>query len=209
MIIGILALLAAAVSSYVIGSFPTSYIVTKFIKGTDIRQAGSGNAGATNVLRTVGKLPALITLVVDMFKGAFAVVIVGDLFYGYGVDLDYDFYRGLLALVVVSGHIWSVFLHFKGGKGVATTIGVGFALAPNVLWPSIIIWTVVFMLSGYVSLASIIALVSFPIIAVIFNTPIYIVLFSIVICALSIYKHKDNIERLIKGQENKIKISKS
>ena len=207
--IGILALFLAAVVSYVIGSFPTSYIITKSIKGTDIRKAGSGNAGATNVLRTVGKIPALITLLVDMFKGAFAVTIVGDFFYGYGVDLNYDFYRGLLALIVVSGHIWSVFLHFKGGKGVATTIGVGFALAPNVLWPSVVIWIAVFMLSGYVSLASIISLVAFRIIAVLLNTPIYTVLFSIAICALSIYKHKDNIERLLKRQENKIKISKS
>jgi len=206
MIIGILALLAAAVSSYIIGSFPTSYIITRSIKGTDIRKSGSGNAGATNVLRTVGRMPALITLIVDMFKGAFAVIIVGDFFYGYGVDLNYDFYRGLLALVVVSGHIWSVFLHFKGGKGVATTIGVAFALAPNVLWPSIAIWVVVFMLSKYVSLASIVALVAFPVIAVLLNTPIYTVLFSIIICAISIFKHKDNIERLIKRQENKIKI---
>lgn len=209
MIISILALLAAAVSSYIIGSFPTSYIVTKMVKGTDIRSSGSGNAGATNVLRTAGRMPALITLVVDMFKGAFAVTIVGDFFYGYGVDLNYDFYRGLLALVVVCGHIWSVFLHFKGGKGVATTIGVGFALAPNVLWPSIVIWVVVFALSNYVSLASIIALVAFPVIAVLFNIPIYTVLFSIAICAISIYRHKENIERLLKGQENKIKLSKS
>ena len=209
MVIGILALLAAVAAAYIIGSFPTSYLITKFIKGTDIRKSGSGNAGATNVLRTVGRMPALITLLIDIFKGAFAVTIVGDFFYGYGVNLDYDFYRGLLALVVVSGHIWSVFLHFKGGKGVATTIGVGFALAPNVLWPSIAIWVVVFMLSGYVSLASIVALVAFPVIAVLSNTPIYIVLFSIVICAVSIYKHRDNIERLIKRQENKIKISKS
>ncbi len=209
MIVGILALSAAAISSYIIGSFPTSYVVTRSIKGTDIRKSGSGNAGATNVLRTVGRMPALITLLVDMFKGAFAVTIVGDFFYGYGVNLNYDFYRGLLALVVVSGHVWSVFLRFKGGKGVATTIGVGFALAPNVLWPSVAIWVVVFILSSYVSLASIIALVAFPIIAVFLNTPIYTVLFSIVICGLSIYKHKDNIDRLLKGQENKIKISKS
>ena len=206
MIIGILALLAAVVLSYIIGSFPTSYIITRALKGTDIRKSGSGNAGATNVLRTVGRLPAIITLLVDMFKGAFAVIIVGDFFYGYGIDLNYDFYRGLLALIVVSGHIWSVFLHFKGGKGVATTIGVGFALAPNALWPSLAIWVVVFMLSSYVSLASIIALVAFPIIAVLTNTPIYIVLFSIAICAVSIYKHKENIDRILKGQENKIKI---
>jgi len=209
MIIGILALLAAAVSVYVIGSFPTSYIITRSVKGTDIRNTGSGNAGATNVLRTVGRMPALITLLVDMFKGVFAVATIGDFFYGFGVDLNYDFYRGLLALITVSGHIWPVFLRFKGGKGVATAIGVAFALAPNVLWPTIAIWLVIFLISNYVSLASIVALVAFPVIAVYLNTPIYTVLFSILICAVSIYKHKDNIERLLKGQENKIKISKS
>lgn len=209
MVIGILALVAASASSYIIGSFPSSYIITRLVKGIDIRKTGSGNAGATNVLRAAGKIPALVTLLADMFKGAFAVTIVGDFFYGFGVDLNYDFYRGLLALVVVSGHIWPVFLRFKGGKGVATTIGVAFALAPNVLWPSIVIWIAVFTLSGYVSLASIVALVAFPVIAVLLNTQIYTVLFSIVICALSIYKHKDNIDRLLKRQESKIKISKS
>lgn len=207
--IGILALIAAVILSYAIGSFPTSYIITKAISGNDIRKSGSGNAGATNVLRTVGKLPALVTLVLDMLKGAVAVTLVGDFFYGYGVDLDYNFYRGLLGLIVVCGHIWPVFLKFKGGKGVATTIGVGFALAPNVLWPTIAIWVAIFLLSNYVSLASIIALVSFPVIAVIMNVQIYIVLFSILISGLSIYKHKDNIDRLLNGRENKIKISKS
>lgn len=206
---GILALLAAVVLSYVVGSFPTSYVITRMVKGTDIRKSGSGNAGATNVLRTVGRMPALVTLLIDMFKGAFAVIIVGDFFYGYDIDLNYSFYRGLLALAVVCGHIWSVFLRFKGGKGVATTIGAAFALAPNVLWPSLAIWVIVFMLSHYVSLASVIALVAFPVIAVLFNTSIYTVLFSIVICVISIYKHKSNIDRLLNGQETKIKISKS
>jgi glycerol-3-phosphate acyltransferase PlsY len=206
---GILALLAAALSAYIVGSFPTSYLLTRAIKGTDIRTSGSGNAGATNVLRTVGKLPALVTLLIDMFKGAFAVLISGNFFYGYGVSLDYNFYRGLLALIVVSGHIWPVFLNFKGGKGVATAIGVGFVLAPNALWPALAIWIAVFMLSKYVSLASIISLVSFPIMAALMNTPLYIVLFSIAICGISIFRHKENIERLVNGRENKIRISKS
>lgn len=209
MMIGILAFLAAAISAYLIGSFPTSYLITRVVSGADIRSSGSGNAGATNVLRTVGKLPALITLIIDIFKGAFAVTIAGDFFYGYGIDLEYDFYRGLLGLIAVSGHIWSVFLKFKGGKGVATTIGVGFALAPNVLWPTMAIWLVVFIMSNYVSLASIMALVAFPIIAAILNTPFYITLFSIVICGISIYRHKENISRLLKGEESKIRISKS
>ena len=209
MIIGILAFLAAIFSAYIIGSFPTSYLMTKAIKGTDIRNSGSGNAGATNVLRTVGKLPALVTLLVDIFKGAFAVNIVGNFFYGYGVAFDYDFYRGLLGLVVVSGHIWPIFLKFRGGKGVATMIGVGFVLAPAALWPTIAIWVIVFMISNYVSLASIVALVAFPIIAIVMNTATYVVLFSIAVCGLSIYKHKENIQRLLKGEENKIKLSKS
>jgi glycerol-3-phosphate acyltransferase PlsY len=209
MLIGILAFLAAALSAYIVGSFPTSYILTKAIKGTDIRTSGSGNAGATNVLRTVGKIPALVTLLIDIFKGAFAVVMLGNFFYGYGIDLDYNFYRGLLGLLVVSGHIWPVFLKFKGGKGVATAIGVGFVLAPNALWPSVAIWVIVFFIFNYVSLASIISLVAFPIIAALTNYSIYTILFSIAISGLSILRHKSNVDRLLKGQEHKIKISKS
>ena len=188
---------------YLIGSFPTSFILARTLKGIDIRQVGSGNAGATNVLRSVGKLPAVITLIVDVFKGIFVVTIVANFFYSYIENLDYDFYRSFLGLVAVCGHIWPVWLKFRGGKGVATTLGVAIGLAPLVLIPSVVIWLIVFFTTNYVSLASILALIAFPILAITFSQPLYLVLISVLICSISVFKHRENISRLLKGQENK------
>ena len=196
-------LVLSILSAYLIGSLPTSFILANIFKGIDIRDAGSKNAGATNVLRTVGKIPAVITLIVDVLKGVFAVTLAADFFYSFNIDLDYDFYRCLLGLVVVCGHIWSMFLKFKGGKGIATTLGVAIALAPKILLPSAIVWIAVFSMANYVSLASILALISFPIISIIFNSSIYITVLSVILCMISIYKHKENIKRLIRGDENK------
>jgi len=190
--------------AYLIGSFPTSFIMAKILKGIDIRQVGSKNAGATNVLRSVGKIPALVTLVVDIFKGMFVVTVVANFFYGFDINFDYDFYRSFLGLTVVCGHIWSIFLKFKGGKGIATTLGVALGLAPVLLLPSIFIWIVIFAITKYVSLASIFALIAFPIVSGIFGRSMYITILGAIICLISIYKHKDNIKRLMKGQESKI-----
>jgi len=201
-----LALILAVISAYIIGSFPTSFILAKVIKGVDIREVGSGNAGATNVVRTVGKIPGLLTLIIDILKGVLAVTVVANFFYSFDIDLDYNFYQGLMALIVVCGHIWSVFLKFKGGKGVATTLGVGAAIGFPVLLPVIIVWVIIFAITNYVSLASILALMSFPLFAIIFGYSFYTVLFSAMICLISIYKHKENISRLLKGRESKIKL---
>lgn len=198
-----LALILAVISAYIIGSFPTSFIFAKILKGIDIREVGSKNAGATNVVRTVGRIPGLLTLVIDILKGVLVVTLIANFFYSFDIDLDYNFYRGLMALIVVCGHIWSAFLNFKGGKGVATTLGVGGAIAFPVLLPVIGIWVFVFAITKYVSLASILALIAFPLIAAVLNYPFYTVLFSVVICLISIYKHKENIKRLLKGEENK------
>jgi len=126
--------------AYLIGSFPTSFLLARIFKGIDIRKVGSGNAGATNVLRSVGKLPAAITLIVDILKGVIVVTFVANYFYSFDIDMQYDAYRGLMGLVVVCGHIWSAFLKFKGGKGVATTLGVAIGLTPFALIPSALIW---------------------------------------------------------------------
>lgn len=201
--IEVLFFLISVILAYVIGSFPTSFLTAKAVKGIDIRQVGSQNAGATNVLRSVGKMPALITLIVDILKGVFVVTILANFLYPYLEELDFDFYRSLLGLVAVCGHIWPVWLKFKGGKGVATTLGVAIGLAPLVLLPSVVIWIAIFFMTHYVSLASIAALVAFPIVAIIFNQSIYLVLISIVICSISIFKHRTNITRLLKGQESK------
>ncbi|MBN2452832.1 MAG: glycerol-3-phosphate 1-O-acyltransferase PlsY [Candidatus Omnitrophica bacterium] len=204
----ILALAGSLILAYLIGSIPTSFILARRLKGIDIRQVGSGNAGATNVLRSVGKLPALITLVLDLLKGLIVVTFVADYFYPFGIDLQHDFYRGLMGLAVVCGHVWSVFLKFKGGKGVATTLGVAVGLTPFALIPAAIIWFIVFYITNYVSLASIMALLLFPPIACVLKYPFYTILFSVAICSLSIYKHRDNIRRLVRGEESKTHIFK-
>ncbi|MDD5136496.1 MAG: glycerol-3-phosphate 1-O-acyltransferase PlsY [Candidatus Omnitrophica bacterium] len=206
---GAIVFILSSLLGYLIGSFPTSFLLAKTLKGVDIRQVGSGNAGATNVLRSVGKLPAVITLIVDVCKGALVVTVVANIFYPYIEDLDYDFYRSFLGLAAVCGHIWPVWLKFRGGKGVATTLGVAIGLAPLVLIPSIVIWLIIFFTTNYVSLASILALIAFPIIAIAFSQPIYLVLISIIICSISIAKHRENIKRLLKGQENKTIIFKA
>jgi len=169
----------------------------------DIRSAGSKNVGATNVYRVAGKLPGLLTLLIDMGKGALAVTLVANFYYSFMQRLDYDFYRALIGLTAICGHIWSIFLKFKGGKGVATTIGVASFLVPIELVLSLLIWLTVFIPTNYVSLGSIAFGVSLPIFSIIFNQSIYIVIFCVTICILNSYKHKDNIKRLLNGEENK------
>ncbi|MCX5678540.1 MAG: glycerol-3-phosphate 1-O-acyltransferase PlsY [Candidatus Omnitrophica bacterium] len=204
----IFALAGSVILAYLIGSFPTSFILARMLKGIDIRQVGSKNSGATNVLRSVGKLPALITLIIDILKGTIVVTLVANYFYSLNINIEYDAYRGIMGLAVVCGHIWSVFLKFSGGKGVATTLGVAIGLTPFALIPSALIWFLVFYITNFVSLASIMALLLFPAVACILKYSLYTILSSVVICSLSIYKHSDNIRRLVRGEENKTHIFK-
>lgn len=197
------------VTAYLIGSFPTSYILTKIFKGIDIRQVGSKSAGATNVLRTAGKVPAVITLIIDVLKGVLVVTLVTNFFYSFMDSLEYDFYRALLGFIAICGHVWPIFLKFRGGKGVATTLGVGIVIAPLPLLPALAIWLVIFLMTDYVSLASISALISFPIFACFMNRSLYTIIFGVLICLLGTYKHKENIKRLLRREENKTVIFKS
>jgi glycerol-3-phosphate acyltransferase PlsY len=199
-------LLISLVLAYSIGSIPTSYIFGKFLKKVDIRKHGSGNVGATNIFRVVGKLPALAVLLLDIFKGSFAVFFLPEIFFNntIGVTMGFEIYQILLGLFVIAGHVFSVFLKFKGGKGVATTAGVLLVLAPKVLIASLIIWILVFLAFRVVSVASIIASIFLPIFAIIFGSPIYLVLFTVLLCIFGTYKHKANIKRLIRGEEKKL-----
>ena len=195
-------------AAYLLGSFPTSYIFTRILKGTDIRESGSKNAGATNVFRVVGKLPGIITLIIDILKGVLAVTLIARFFYPCQLKMEYGFYQFLLGFAAICGHIWPVFLKFRGGKGVAATIGVAMVTAPVILLPSIGVWIAVFMGTGYVSLASILSFAVFPVLAVICGLSFYKILFSVIICSIVVLKHSPNIHRLINGEENKTKIFK-
>ncbi len=201
-----LAIALSALSAYLIGSIPTSFIFAKTILGIDIRQAGSKNAGATNVFRVVGKLPGILTLVIDILKGVLVVTLVAGYSYRFIDTLDFQTYRAFLGFITVCGHIWPVFLKFRGGKGVATTLGVGIVIAPWVLLATICIWLAVFAVSSYVSLASVVSLTIFPIMCVLLDLGFSVTIFSVIICTMVIVKHKANIMRLVARQENKTHI---
>ena len=213
--ISVLFFIAALITAYLVGSIPTGFLMTRIFKGVDIRSAGSKNVGATNVYRVAGKLPGILTLIIDIGKGVLVVTIVAQFYSNFLQDLDYIFFRTLLGLTAICGHIWSVFLKFKGGKGVAATIGVTGILAPIPLALSLLVWLIIFIPTSYVSLGSLFFGLSLPVFSVIFNAPIYVVIFCVIICLLNTYKHRDNIKRLLKGQEsktifrNKISLSKS
>ena len=193
----------SCLTAYLIGSIPTGFLMTKIFAGSDIRSAGSGNVGATNVDRVAGKLPGTLTLLIDIVKGVIVVTLAAEFFYRYLPDVDYTFYKTLLGLIVILGHIYSVFLKFKGGKGVATTIGVMAAIAPLVLLVSLAVWLIVFIPTSYVSLGSLAFGMALPIAALLFDQPFYVVIFCVILCIVNTYKHKDNIKRLLKREENK------
>ena len=201
-----ISLLLSLIFAYLIGSIPTSYIFAKVLKKIDIRKHGSGNVGATNVFRTVGKIPGIIVLLIDAAKGVLAVSLLSEVFLSNwtGITLGLEFYKILLGICVISGHVFSVFLKFKGGKGVATTAGVLIALAPGILLACLLVWVIVFAIFRIVSIASITASLFLPIFAIIFYRSFYFVIFCVLLSLASVYKHKANIRRLLRGEEKKL-----
>ena len=198
----ILQLSLTLIISYIIGSIPTGYIIVKTKTGEDIRTIGSGSTGATNVKRVLGKKWFFITLLTDAFKGALPVMLA-QLFVIAGAK--YGIAPVLAAVAVIIGHSKSCFLNFKGGKSVAS--GVGTILALNWIVGAVIaiIWGTITYTTKYVSVGSIIALVFSPLLMYLFHAPIAYIIF----CALSaiyiIYLHRENIKRLIAGNENKVR----
>lgn len=187
--------------SYVIGSIPSGLILGKTLWNVDLREHGSKNIGATNAWRTLGKLPGIMVFVADLLKGMIGVYL-GMLLVGTSTAMIIG------GIMVIVGHSLSLFLKFKGGKGVATGLGVIIMLMPTVSAIVFIIWFVIVILSKYVSLASIIAAICVPIFAFILGMPLEFVAFGVVAALFVIYRHKSNIGRLMNGTENKIKAGK-
>lgn len=192
--------------AYLLGSIPTAYIFGKVLKGIDIREYGSGNVGATNVFRSVGKIPGIIVLVLDLVKGLVAVTLIP-----YLVRMVYQepaaygsVYLISLGAAVIAGHIWTCFLRFRGGKGVATTAGVMIGLYPVAFGIALVVWVIFILIWKYVSLASIAAAVSLPIIALIRGEDMATIVFFSILAILGTYSHRSNIKRLIQGTESKI-----
>jgi glycerol-3-phosphate acyltransferase PlsY len=187
--------------AYFIGNFATSYIVSMRSAKIDIRQHGSGNAGATNVLRVLGIKAAALTFLGDALKGALAVVIGRYLGGSYGAILG--------GLFVVIGHNWPILLSFKGGKGIATTIGAMLAINPFVVLIVFAIGAAILAATRYVSLASIVGMIIFPMTMILLRQPGEYIAFSIILALLAIYRHRANLGRLLKGTESKLGQKKS
>jgi len=189
--------------AYLVGSIPTGYLFAKY-KNIDLRLHGSGNVGATNVFRAVGKLAALITLIIDVLKGLIVVSVLADMLYSFRIDMGFTHYRAVLALCVVAGHNWPVFLKFKGGKGVATSAGVLLVICPKALLIGLCIWVFVFICTKIVSLASIMAAVAMPISTYFYTYSFTTRYLTIALAILLIMRHRTNIKRLISKEEKRI-----
>ena len=192
-----------AVAAYLVGSIPTGFLVAKAM-GVDIRAVGSGNIGATNAFRILGKGPGSFVLLFDAFKGWSAVMLLVPLIAGWNFCEDCESVRLLAGLAAVVGHNYTCWLKFKGGKGIATSAGVLLAWMPPVLLTILAVWIVVFYASKYVSLASVAAAVALPISALAWRYSWTYFGVSLCLAILAIYKHKPNIQRLIAGTENRV-----
>ena len=189
--------------AYLIGSIPTGYLIVKAKTGDDIRKIGSGSTGATNVKRVLGKKWFFIVMILDAIKGALPVVL-GKIVANYAND-TIGIIAVFCAIFVIIGHSKPIFLQFKGGKSVAS--GVGTILALNIIVGLLIavIWGIITYISRYVSLGSIIALILSPILMYLFKNPPCYILYCLIAAIYIIYLHRDNIKRLIKRQENKVR----
>ena len=197
-------------ASYISGSMPTSIIVGKIFKGIDIREHGSGNAGSTNVFRILGWKPALIVIVIDIFKGWLpAAVYATSLFQGQPIE-DIGVVQILCGFAAVLGHTYTIFAGFQGGKGVGTLGGMLLALFPIAVSLCLIVFIFVLIMTGYVSLGSIFASVSLPIFLFILpllgfaNPPqLSLLIFSLLVPWFIIFTHRSNLSRLRSGDENR------
>ena len=196
--VGILHFLLGFVLGHVCGSVPSGLWLVQAFHGIDIRNYGSKNIGTTNVFRTVGPKTAVLVLIADAFKGILAVGIMSYLFHNPYQDV-------VTALGALLGHNYSLFLGFKGGKGVATALGLLIFMMPKVAVASFGIWLVCVLLTRYVSLGSIIAAIFTPPLAWYLGYPSAYVIFSVVAAFFVVLRHKENIHRLLTGTESKIK----
>ena len=199
----------AALVSYLIGAIPFAYIVAR-AHGVDVRKVGSGNVGATNVLRSVGKAAGASVLLLDAAKGFLPTFLIPYAFAACTQDTPSTPLAIACALAAICGHVWPVYLGFKGGKGIATSAGALIALAPAAVLIGLIVWIIVFFLSKYVSLASIIAAIAIPAVAWYLYLPEGMLLPGTLtlIGILAVAKHRSNIQRLINGNENRITLGK-
>ncbi|MDD4899173.1 MAG: glycerol-3-phosphate 1-O-acyltransferase PlsY [Candidatus Omnitrophica bacterium] len=205
----------AVIISYLIGSIPTAYLFGKIFKGVDIRNFGSGNVGATNALRVFGKRAGAIVLLLDIIKGILPVVFLADYVLLRSAAFSADALRFIIGLVCICGHNWTVFLKFKGGKGVATSLGVLIGLSlkiyifAKILGIVILVWLVSFLIARIVSFSSLLAAIAFPAAVFFFKLSLPMQIFSLLACVFIILRHRTNLVRLFQGKEPRLRFKKS
>lgn len=182
--------------SYFLGAIPVGLLMVKAFKGVDVRSYGSGNIGTINVLRVGGYWVAALVLIADVAKGAVPVLLASYLGLSSWIVV-------LAGLIAISGHNWSIFLGFKGGKGVATTLGVLVALSPLAALVAAVVWVLVVAITKYSSLGSMLGALSAPITLYLTGAPQAYILFGVIGSLFVLVRHKANIQRLIKGEELK------
>jgi glycerol-3-phosphate acyltransferase PlsY len=187
------------IGSYLLGAIPFGLLIAKWWAGIDVREHGSGNIGATNVYRVVGKKAGIVVFILDVLKGLIPPITAQLLHTGV-------LWQVLAGLMAILGHTFSPFLGFKGGKGVATGLGVLFGVSWKVGLGGWIVWGITLLISGYVSLGSILACISLVVLALVFHPGDYVrLLFCAAICVLGIFNHRSNIRRLLNGTESNFK----
>jgi glycerol-3-phosphate acyltransferase PlsY len=195
--------------AYLLGSIPFGYLLVKYLfaKGEDIRQIGSGGTGATNVTRRAGKTAGFITYLLDVAKGVASVTLMSQVSAG-----DYA-WMGAAGIASIVGHIFPLFLGFRGGKGVATGAGILITMSPLPVLTALILWAIVFYLTGYVSLASLFAAGAVPLFILLFyglfqlGPPVGpLTLISTICFALILFAHRENIKRLARGEEKRMSL---
>jgi len=203
-------IILAIIISYLAGSIPTAYIAGRILKGKDLRQFGSHNVGATNAFRVLGRGIGITVLLFDMIKGIIPVVVIGNFLSAKNTFASPEMLSVILGLAAVCGHNWTIFLNFKGGKGVATTFGVliGLAIKYPLLWTVfgcvVGVWIVSFLISRMVSLASLISSLTLPLFMLLFKPKPELIILSIILSLFIIFRHKANIKRIFRGEERRL-----
>lgn len=187
------------IAIYLIAAIPTGVVLARLMGGEDVRQKGSGNIGATNVYRVAGKLAGILTLVGDTLKGFLPLLAFKTWLEPTPTQL------GIASAVAILGHCYPIYLKFKGGKGVATALGIFLVLSPKVVFFALIVFILTVAITRYISLGSVLAALSAPLLILLLKHPQSIFLATLFIAALVIWRHNSNIRRLLDGTENRFK----
>ncbi|MCM2264835.1 MAG: glycerol-3-phosphate 1-O-acyltransferase PlsY [Desulfuromonadales bacterium] len=185
------------VAVYLIAAIPTGVVLTRLMGLEDVRSKGSGNIGATNVFRVAGKLPGILTLIGDILKGFLPLLAVKLWLAPTPLQL------GLAGVVAIIGHCYPVYLRFKGGKGVATALGIFLVLDPLALLGGCVVFLLAVAVTRYISLGSVLAATAAPLLTILFHRPLPLILCTLAIGALIIWRHRENLRRIFSGTENR------